>query len=241
MKNLPVCRLAAVLLAVLALAGMAAASQQITIGNAQITPGDARAASLVLDQAANGLAGYTLTVQIGNPSVARIESWLPPSWADMTLNGTLPAAAMKAQAAALTRAKVPSGSKNIPLGSAVIRGISPGTTTLHVSLTNLDDNSGGNYIPSTTIIDGTITVTASGVATAVTPLALPGQAALPKDPSGTGMDYDVNGDGAVNSADVSLYFNNLEWIQVNEPVALFDYNKNGIIDFGDIVALSEKV
>jgi len=228
-----------VLLAILTLNGMAAASQQITIDNVQTTVGGTGAVSVVLDQAADGISGYTLILQIANPDIARIDSWSPPSWADMTLNGTLPAITMKAQAAALTETKVPSGSKNIPLGSAVIRGVSPGTTPLHISLIHLEDNSGNDYIPSTTIVDGTITVT--GRTYRVIPIALPGQSRLPGTPGNDGFCEDLNGDGVVASADVSLYFTNFDWIQNNEPVALFDYNNNGIIDFGDIVTLNEKV
>jgi len=232
---------AAALLAILLLTGMAAASQQITIDNAEAAAGDTQTVSLVLDQATEGLSGYTITVQVDNPAVARIESWTPPSWADMSQNGTLPAASMTAQAVALSVTKLPSGSKNIPLGRAVIRGVSPGTTTLSVSLTNLDDNSGGDYIPSTTIAGGTITVTGSGISTGPTPIALPGQGRLPTSPGGDGHYEDLNGDDAVSFSDVSLYFGNFEWIQANEPITLFDYNKNGIIDFGDIVALNETI
>jgi PKD repeat protein len=38
-------------------------------------------------------------------------------------------------------------------------------------------------------------------------------------------------------ADVVLYFNQMEWIAVNEPVDAFDLNGNGRIDFADIVGL----
>ena len=34
-----------------------------------------------------------------------------------------------------------------------------------------------------------------------------------------------------------LYFNQLGWIAANEPVAAFDYNGNGRIDFADVTAL----
>jgi len=223
------------------LAGTVSAAQQLTMGSAQIGSGDIQSVTLTLDKADAGLSGYTFVVIIGDPAIARIESWTPPTWADMTQNGTLPAAAMNAKAAALTVTRVPAGSRNIPLGTATIRGLSPGTTAISVSLTRLEDNNGDEYIPSTTVADGTITVTGSPATATVTPLALPGQANLPEDPLGAGMDHDVNGDGSVSFSDVSLYFSNFEWIQANEPVALFDYNKNGIIDFGDIVALNEMV
>ncbi len=37
--------------------------------------------------------------------------------------------------------------------------------------------------------------------------------------------------------DVVLYFNQMAWIAANEPIAAFDYNGNGRIDFADVVWL----
>jgi len=31
------------------------------------------------------------------------------------------------------------------------------------------------------------------------------------------------------------YYDNIDWIKENAPVAFFDYNKNGLIDFDDVV------
>jgi PKD repeat protein len=31
----------------------------------------------------------------------------------------------------------------------------------------------------------------------------------------------------------------MDWIVNNAPVALFDYNKNGLIDFDDVVKLND--
>ena len=38
-------------------------------------------------------------------------------------------------------------------------------------------------------------------------------------------------------ADVVLYFNQMTWIAANEPVAAFDYNGNGRIDYADVTWL----
>lgn len=37
--------------------------------------------------------------------------------------------------------------------------------------------------------------------------------------------------------DITLSFNQMTWIAENEPLAAFDYNKNGRIDFADITWL----
>ena len=36
---------------------------------------------------------------------------------------------------------------------------------------------------------------------------------------------------------MTLYFNQMTWIAANEPVAAFDFNGNGRIDFADIAWL----
>ena len=56
--------------------------------------------------------------------------------------------------------------------------------------------------------------------------------------NGDGLYEDLDGDGRATSADVTLFFYNRHWIRENEPVALFDYDRNSAIDFGDIVRLN---
>ena len=60
---------------------------------------------------------------------------------------------------------------------------------------------------------------------------------LPTDPDADGRYEDLNGNGQLDFNDVVLYFNQMDWIAGNEPVAAFDFNHNGTIDFNDIVIL----
>ena len=41
--------------------------------------------------------------------------------------------------------------------------------------------------------------------------------------------------GRADFADVILFFNQMTWIVADEPVAAYDYNGNGRIDFADAV------
>jgi PKD repeat protein len=66
---------------------------------------------------------------------------------------------------------------------------------------------------------------------------LPGYTTPPTDPDGDCIYEDLNGNGRLDFADVVLYFNQMEWIAVNEPVGAFDLNGNDRIDFADIVQL----
>jgi chitinase len=67
--------------------------------------------------------------------------------------------------------------------------------------------------------------------------ALPGMTAPPADLNGDGKYEDLNVNGRLDFADVVLFFDEMDWIAANEPVAAFDFNGNGRIDFDDIVEL----
>ena len=66
---------------------------------------------------------------------------------------------------------------------------------------------------------------------------VPGGVGLPTDTVGDGLYDDVNGNERKDFADVVLFFNQMDWISANEPVAAFDFNQNGRIDFADVVTL----
>lgn len=69
------------------------------------------------------------------------------------------------------------------------------------------------------------------------PVPLPGMSATPTDPDGDGIYEDLDGNGNVDFADVTLFFGQMEWVSAHEPVSLFDHNGNGRIDFANITAL----
>ncbi|HWQ64773.1 MAG TPA: S8 family serine peptidase [Methanospirillum sp.] len=71
--------------------------------------------------------------------------------------------------------------------------------------------------------------------------ALPGQSNKPKDLNGDGVYDDINGNGRRDYADVSLYFQYLDWIKSNEPVTAFDISGNGRIDYSDVVKLFQGI
>jgi PKD repeat protein len=63
----------------------------------------------------------------------------------------------------------------------------------------------------------------------------------PGDPDGDGAYEDLNGNGHTDFADVILYFQNMDWIEDNQPQGCFDYNGNGLIDFNDLILLFQEV
>lgn len=220
---------------------------QYTISSVQIgAAGNTATAELRIDAApASGMSGYKINLNVADPSIAEItDVEYPSSLKGMTDTTDTPFTSGHVSWVDVNE-KMQAGSSQtgILLATITIKGLSSGSTTIVPNLKMITDDKGNSLLPDSVINTPTVTVGGSTVTTtpSVTPLALPGQASRPKDPSGTGMNHDLNGDGTISYSDVSLYFSNFEWIQDNEPVALFDYNNNGIIDFGDIVALNEKV
>jgi len=61
--------------------------------------------------------------------------------------------------------------------------------------------------------------------------------ASPLDLNGDNKYEDVNGNGRKDFGDVVLYFNQVTWIETNEPIAAFDNNGDGRIDFADVTWL----
>ncbi|MFA5268253.1 MAG: kelch repeat-containing protein [Methanoregula sp.] len=101
----------------------------------------------------------------------------------------------------------------------------PGTYTVSLT-TNAPDNNA---------------TTKTGYITVYLPVSsLPGQVLPPGDPDDDGMYEDVDGSGDFGYPDVIAFFRQLDWISVNEPVSAFDFNKNGRIEFDDIVRLNKK-
>jgi len=72
-------------------------------------------------------------------------------------------------------------------------------------------------------------------------IPLPGYTNPPTDPDSDGIYEDLNANGRLDFADIVLYFNYMQWIAANEPIAAFDLNGNGRIDFADIVTLFNEI
>ena len=89
----------------------------------------------------------------------------------------------------------------------------------------VDDRGMNPHIYMTTITAGPQLVMVQGVAK------------MPTDPNQDGLYEDLNGNGHLDFNDVVIFFNQMDWIAGNEPVAAFDFNHNGRIDFNDIVML----
>ncbi|MGC9445240.1 MAG: hypothetical protein ACP5E9_10000 [Candidatus Methanospirareceae archaeon] len=186
--------------------------------------------TIILDRAPSGLSGYNLTVSSVNAGIAEIISLEYPTWATFTGGSSLPADSLWLHATDGSY-QIESGETNVTLATLTLRGDTMGQGTITVTV-NLLNNDEGYSMPFQT----------APAQLAVVPLVpFPGQTNPPTDPDGDGLYEDINGNGVLDFDDVNAYFNNMEWIEENAPISLFDYNGNGRIDFNDLELLFEEV
>ncbi|WP_460006997.1 PKD domain-containing protein [Methanogenium cariaci] len=116
--------------------------------DATIVPGERACYALVMDTAPTGLSGFNITVSLTEPSVAEIVGVSYPPWANMPVNGSLPADTVYAQAIDLM-GSIGAGATNLTLCTLTLRGDTPGTTNLSITAAKIDDDVAGRYAPTT--------------------------------------------------------------------------------------------
>jgi PKD repeat protein len=231
-------------------------AMHLTFSNIVANSDGTATADLIADRipSGDGFAGYVIRLNVASPSPAKVTrityntavKGMSSTTAVPFTNGTITWADTDHQFE-------PGNSRtSINLATITLNGITSSPTVLNAQFVNLDGD-GPNWsdlIPGSTIGNAVITGSSQSVITtaptvAVTvgirPLALPGMTNPPKDPNNDGIYEDLNGDGKVSYTDTTLYFQNWHWIESNEPVALFDFDRNGAIDFGDIITLNDRV
>jgi VCBS repeat-containing protein len=95
----------------------------------------------------------------------------------------------------------------------------------------------GRYPVTVSTADDTTT----GLLRVVSPTPLPGGEGPPTDPDGDGLYEDVDGDGAATYADVVALFEAFASEAVAANWIAFDFNRNGRLDFDDLVTLYRTV
>jgi len=111
--------------------------------------------AIVLDEAPDGLSGYSLTVTLTNPAVGEITDVSFPAWATLNNKGTLPADSVTIKAADLMNT-VADNANDITLATLTLRADEAGSTPVTITLNQMDDDDGGIMSPA--IADGSFTV-----------------------------------------------------------------------------------
>lgn len=189
-----------------------------------------RVVNVVLSKADYGLSLYTVKIDLNNTARAHIRDWVSqPGWVDHFAYSWSPLFNTITLSGYLDSGSLPAGSRNISLGNISLAGISMGDALL-----TMNSTSSAQYDSSSMSLSG------QAADIHVYSLApLPGYENSPADlwPTGVhdGLLDDFDGNGVVNTADVSAFhtawtYGSLEGL----PVPPFDYNSNNRIDLDDI-------
>lgn len=190
-----------------------------------------RVINLLLDRADYGLSSFTVKVDLNSTARARIRNWaVQPAWVDQFTYAVSPTFDSITLSGIKTSGLIPPGSRNVSLGNISLLGVTQGDANITLNATSTAQY--GASFMSLTGVPGDIHVYSIG--------PLPGYTNPPGDlwPAGIhdGLIDDFDGNGAVNTADVTAFFNaKAGGALVGLPVAPFDYNQNGRIDDHDII------
>jgi len=147
MRNL----LATLLLAALLITTASAAT--VSVSDVTFQRDSTGTATITLTGADSGLSGYSLTASVSG-TAARITQVDFPGWAVIHSAGDLPSSSVALDAVDLNNAVT---GPTATLATLTLSGISPGTGTISVSVTSMDDDAGQPISPSTE--SGTYSVT----------------------------------------------------------------------------------
>jgi VWFA-related protein len=195
---------------------------------------------------ASRVAGYRAALTF-DPDVVRVESTTGVAFADPVSNVD-----NETGRVVLTQSRA-RGLDDPVLANLTLTVVgAPGASSpLSFDASNTSINNETSRLPVTTT-DGSVRVTnesGSGSPTAgngtgdgsAAPSPVPGVSDdPPTDPDGDGRFEDVDGDGAVTYRDVVALFAAFEAVKSGTGPTAFDFNRNGRLDFADIVALYTK-
>jgi hypothetical protein len=171
---------AASVAAMLLLAFMAgtAAAQTISFVPAEKTvdPGNVTTFDLVLDSVPHGLAGYEINLSLADTDNAEITSVTYPDWASLNKNSSFPADKVTISGVDLGHI-VQNRSTDVLLATITVRGDSPGSTDILISVKELDAD-GGSPIKAA-VSPGRLTVAETTSAAAPTTDATATESVVP--------------------------------------------------------------
>jgi PKD repeat protein len=198
-------------------------------GDAEVIEGQTTEIVITVSSLPEGLAGYNFTVDIDDPTVAEIVGIEYPAWVTHTENSSLPGTSVCLKALDGDEA-VQAEATDVVLATLTVMGKEKGNVSFTLGIDRLDDDTGTaiEATPET----GTLEVTSTPI---------PGQENSPRDLDGDGLYEDLTGDGSFTFTDVEVFFHQIDWIEDKLPIANFDFNGNGRIDFDDIVNLFQMV
>jgi hypothetical protein len=186
-----------------------------------------------MDPADYGISSFTIKYDLDNTTTSNFYAVAErPSWIDADKWNSYIEPAGRAQyltVSGWSTTGMPPGSRNVSLGNITLIGTSTGNNIIRLNSSSVAQYGASfmslNHIPA-------------GIHVYQVP-PLPGYTSPPQDlkPDGLrdGLLDDFDGNGAVNSADVRVFFLAYSTGALSSyPIPPFDYNHNGVIDAHDI-------
>ena len=204
--------------------------------NLTVGPNNWRKIQILLNRADFGLSSYTIKIDLNSTNAANFGAAADrPWWIDVDKFSVNPSPIGKSQYITLVgwdnTGRIGYGSQNVSLGNITLYGSAVGNAVMSLNTSVSMAQYGASYM-SISALNDPVRVDQVG--------ALMGNPNAPNDlkPDNLhdGLLDDFDGNGVVNSNDVTTFFQAWSTGALNSvPVAPFDYNHNGRIDTDDVV------
>ena len=191
---------------------------------------------LILAHAPKGLYMYDITVSIRDSNIARIGFVRGVAIAGIyfqVMDKT--ASSIEFRAADLNGNSVLPGAHDVTLAEIEVLGLRRGQTRIDVEVNQFIDDEDRRVVPQVEPIVLEIF--------SPTPQLFPigGSTNLPQDLNGNGLNEDINGDGKLTTADLSLFALNIDSKVIQTHVECFDFNGDGVVNLADVRALASLI
>ena len=140
--------IALILLPLFMLTG-AAAGASVGFDQSAVTvmPGETIAVNLTLDNASDGLTGYSILLSMEDPSIGEIAAVTLPGWAGLPEITGVPGPEVGIKTVDLNN-EVQKGSARIILATITVKGFSPGTTEISLAEPKFDNDIDTRFTPA---------------------------------------------------------------------------------------------
>lgn len=192
--------------------------------------------NLILANAPKGLYMYDITVSIRDSSIARIGFVRGVAIAGIyfqIMNKT--ASSIEFRAVDLNGSSVLPGAHNVTLAEIEVLGLKRGQTGIDVKVNQFVDDEDRRVVPQVEPIVLEVFSPAPRL------LPIGGSTNPPQDLNGNGLDEDINGDGKLTPADLSLFALNIDSKVIQMHVESFDFNGDGAVNLADVRVLGSLI
>ncbi len=202
-----------------------------SVSSVAVGMGKTGTVDLTMSSVPGGLSGGSLSVSVGDTSVATFAGATVSDEFGLTKTAVSEDGSTATVQFTDIEKSVQGDLAEITLVSLELEGTGTGTTDLTIEVGSVDDDEGNSIEVETR----------SGlVVTGPSAIDSVGGGDAPTDPDGDGLYEDVNGNGRMDYDDIVLLFEQFDSDAVRMNEAAYDFNENGKLDYDDVVELYEE-